>query len=83
MAVKKKRSVSRAMPVRRKRRRSRKVKPAGHNDHALKFIQHYDPLKAEPYIPPRTEDYGVVPDNPQPITADELAFQRQYRKRRQ
>lgn len=82
MAVKKKRKVGRAAPVRRKRRRSRKVKPAGYNDHALKFIQQHDPFKTEPYEPPRSEDYGVVPNLFQPITAEEMAFQRQYRKRR-
>lgn len=82
MPVKKKRRVSKTAPVRRKRRRSRKRPPAGANDHALKFINHYQPFKVEPYEPPRSEDYGVVPNLFQPITAEELEFQRKFRRRR-
>lgn len=82
MPVKKKRRVSKTAPVRRKRRRSRKRPPAGANDHALKFINHYQSFKVEPYEPPRSEDYGVVPNLFQPITAEELEFQRKFRRRR-
>ncbi|QXO10255.1 hypothetical protein pEaSNUABM37_00296 [Erwinia phage pEa_SNUABM_37] len=82
MPIKKKRKVSKAAPVRRRRKRSRKRKPAGSTDHALKFINHYQPFKTEPYEPPRTDDYGVVPNLFQPITAEELEFQRSLRRRR-
>lgn len=82
MTVKKKRKSSKVAPVRRRRRRSRKRKPAGVADHALKFVNHYDPLKIEPYEPPHSEDYGVVPNLFQPITAEELEFQRKFRRRR-
>lgn len=67
---------------RSRRRKSRKRKPAGSTDHTLKFINHYQPFKAEPYEPPRTDDYGVVPNLFQPITAEELEFQRKFRRRR-
>lgn len=82
MVVKKKRKVSKATPVKRRRKRSRKRPAAGTNDHALKFINHYHPYKPEPWEPPRTEDYGVVPNLFQPITTEELEFQKNRRRRR-
>lgn len=75
----------RAKPVARKRvrrKKSRKRPAAGANDHALKFINHYHPYKPEPWEPPRTEDYGVVPNLFQPITTEELEFQKNRRRRR-
>lgn len=82
MTVKKKRKSSKAAPVRRRRRRSRKRKPSATPDHALQFVMHYDPVKVQPYIPPRTDNYGVVDNLFQPITAEELEFQRKFRRRR-